>query len=1222
VTVRAAEFDAIRCSLEGTHLVEASAGTGKTWSICTLVLRLIVERGLRIEQILVVTFTRAAAGDLRARIRARLDDALQFLDGVAPADEVQAALLEQVVARGAADRELLRRRLDLALQSFDQAAIFTIHGFCQRALADAPFAAHLPLAFEVVAEDDELVRQAAQDFWRREIVEPAVGPALASFLERRGDSPQTFARLLRRRLQRPLARNAWPDDGAPADVRGDEAANAYAAARAEWLARRDDIVAALAAAGPSLNARSYNADSIAQGRREWDDAFRADDPFFRGEGATSKRHLYRASFIARSTNRGRQAPQAAFFALAEEFMAAAERLGRACRLARLRLVRRLLEDAPPRLRARKRADRIVTFDDMLSNLHQRLCAADGDTLAATLAQRYPAALIDEFQDTDPLQHGIFRAIHGGGRGALFLVGDPKQAIYSFRQADLHTYLQAKRGAAELHTLSANQRARRGLVDAINGLFSGNEAAFMVPGVDYAEATYGARARPAFDDPTEARGDLHVWMLPRAPGTALTRRDARIAAARATAAEIARLVAAGSAGRIRWDERHLGAGDIAVLVRGHADGAQMKRALAALGVGSVELSPASVFQSIDAEELERILGAVLEPGRSRSLRAALGTEMLGADAAAIAALDADDAAQAAWIERFDALRDLWRARGIGTMVRSLLTRERVAERLLALADGERRMTNVLHLAECLHEAAATHPEPEALLRWLGNQRREPGDRDATQLRLESDRNLVQIVTIHRAKGLEYPIVFCPFLWDRGTRKAVTPGEGDAYHEDDGALVIDFRGEEIDAQEAAAVGARIQLEEAAEEMRLIYVALTRAAARCYLVAGCFVAHSRASSVAASARGLLNWLVAGSGVAPPSWLAGTPTLERTAVEAAWDDLQRRCAPHVVVAALPSAAGHAVPHDGPHPGRLRALPPPAPIVPGWRIGSYSALAYQAQRDDATADHDARAGRPRTSSASAADIDPDDILRFPRGPAAGDLLHAVLERVDFTQPTEWPSRIAAVLGATAGAAGGRGPDDDPRRLGRMVLRMLNDLVATPIAAGLALRQVSPERRLTELEFSMPARDLRDADLNRLLRSSGYPVPRLAFVPLDGYLAGAIDLVVESDGRYFIVDWKSNHLGYAREDYAAASLAAAMAEHGYHLQALLYAVALDRYLRRRVAGYRYAAHFGGVLYLFLRGVRPSWIDADGSALGVVHDRPRAETIGALDRMIGGDGRGA
>jgi exodeoxyribonuclease V beta subunit len=1255
-TPAATELDVLACPLDGISLIEASAGTGKTWNICGLYLRLLLERGLEVQRILVVTFTTAATAELRERIRQRIVDTLAHLragggagagpsggattasatDGsravLAGGDPFVPRLVAALRSRCALTDEVMVQRLELALATFDEAAIFTIHGFCQRALADTPFTAQMPLAMELIQDDSELVRAAANDFWRRRIAADLLDPSLAAFLDRCKDTPEKYARLLKRHLAKPTAVRLWPTaiDAAPA-VDGAALQRAHDAARVLWHTQREAIVQRVDDARSDLKANIYRPDSIEAAALGWDRVLEGPDAASALAHQPEKIDLLGDARLRGATKTRRPTPAHPFFTAAQALLDLRSTSEHSLKLARLRLLRDLLDEASRELRQGKRQRRVVAFDDMLFNLYERLQGGDAPWLAQSLRARFPVALIDEFQDTDPLQWAIFGAVYGAGAQPLFLVGDPKQAIYSFRHADLHTYLQARSQAGAEYTLTANQRSIEPLLMALNGLFGTNAEAFMLPGLRYRDVAFGDKPRRRLVDATEPRAALQVWTLPEDPATGLPvpKATARQAALRACAGEIARLLSAAQRGQVTLDERPLRAGDIAVLVRSHAEGSLVRQALSALGVGSVELSRATVFASPDAEELDGLLAAVLEPGRESLLKAALATQAMGLDAAAIDALAGDEPRLLATVQRFAGYRDAWVERGVGVMLRRWLAEEQVAARLLLRPDGERRLTNLLHLVECLHQASEAHPAPDALLRWFQAQRREPRSDDALQLRLESDQNLVQIVTIHKCKGLEYPVVFCPFLWNGRLGGFPDALDGVEYHDDDGRAVVDFRKGFAGEFDEDDVRRRRKLEDSAESLRLIYVALTRAVHRCVLVAGCYQTQTgQGASATESTRSLLNWLVAGAGTPPPRWFDARP--EPALIDAAWARLAARCGPHLGVAPLPAGPWAALTAPHPEPGMLDALPPPARIPSGWWIGSYSSLKHGATQEGAAADHDLRA----TAVAGAAPAGParvaeDDILRFDRGATAGDCMHAVFERVDFTRPAGWSGAIATVLRKFAPALGaGSGPDRaaDPDLNARRLRQLLADVLNTPLPVGtsqpLRLSDVPRSRRLTELEFHLPSHRLEAAALNEALARAGHAVPRLAFGALRGFLKGYIDLVVEHEGRHFIVDWKSNHLGDRPADYDADRLGEVMAEQGYHLQYLLYSVALDRHLRRRIRDYRPEQHFGGVLYLFVRGVRPGWVGANGRPCGLYFHRPSAAVLQELSALLEPDPAGA
>ncbi|HEX7688758.1 MAG TPA: UvrD-helicase domain-containing protein, partial [Burkholderiaceae bacterium] len=928
---RFAPLDVFTCPLAGLRQIEASAGTGKTWNICGLYLRLLLERGMTVQQVLVVTFTKAATAELRERIRQRIVDTLAYLrpahdDSQPPGD----GFVERLVQAAADHHDLtdaeMVARLERALASFDEAAIHTIHGFCQRAIGDAPFSTRMPLVQEQLEDDAAHVAEAANDFWRRHVAADGFDAALAAHLLSRGDDPARFARLLKRHLGKPLAREIWPEDVEDVDLVasaggessaaaaegappvGERLAALHADARAAWMDGREAIAAMLREALEleAFKANMVDADKLAAALQGWDDRLGDDDAlaWLEVDDRQLKRiELLGSAKLASATKKKFAPPGHAFFehaqALLDERAQAADRLERA----RLALLRRLLREGAQAQRAAKRRARVVAFDDMLFNLYERLASPESPGLAASLRARYPAALVDEFQDTDPLQFAVFRAIYAGdaARGTdaaapVFFVGDPKQAIYSFRNADLHTYLAAGAQAVGHYSLAANQRSTAALIRALNALFTANPRAFMLDGLDYQPVECGAKPRTALAD--ASGGDtaaLQVWTLPDDPATGepVLKGDADRLAAEATAAEIARLLTAARQGVLVLGEgataRPLAAGDVAVLVRSHAQGSRMRHALAALGVGSVELSQDSVLRSADAAELARLLDAVLEPARERTLKAALATEAMGVDAEGLVALAQDEAALLATVQRFLDYRETWARRGVGVMLRQWMAAEDVAARLLARPDGERRLTNLLHLFELLHEAGETRPAPDALLQWFRAQRQAPDAGEAAQLRLESDQDLVQIVTVHKSKGLEYPFVFCPFLW--GAEAAPGDGlEGAAYHDDHGRAVIDYGIRLRDRSAQDAVKAAMQRERAAEDLRLVYVALTRAVHRCVLVAGCYSKRTANGGVSAtgSTHGVLNWLVAGAGLAPADWFAHK--LGAPAMAAAWQALAAR--------------------------------------------------------------------------------------------------------------------------------------------------------------------------------------------------------------------------------------------------------------------------------------------------------------------------------------------
>lgn len=1231
------EFDIFTCPLQGRVLVEASAGTGKTWNIGGLYLRLLLEKQLEVKQILVVTFTRAATAELRDRIRARIEKALSYLNGIGDLadDTFLLELLERQLEIGNTKAELAKR-LQLAFESFDQAAIFTIHSFCQRALATTAFSAGQAFTVRTETDDEEMMLEAVQDFWRCHIANGRLSPAFSAWLDKKRITPEKLMLLLRRHLGKPLAELRWPQEIETAvspDAGGLE--TAFEEARMCWMSSRDEVVALLEdSLEVHLRQPRYKSNSVKSACNEFDRLFSAGDPLAIIE-SIGKTDLLTTSELARYTKSKGTTPEHRFFGLAESLIIECQKKNTDLSIIWLQLLKRFLEETTALLKAKKQEKRVISFDDMLIDLHKALHNPDLPWLSGVLRQQFPAALIDEFQDTDPLQYAIFRSIYGDSDLPVFMVGDPKQAIYSFRNADLHTYFAARAEVGHHYTLPENHRSTVGLIDACNTVFSANSRAFLQPGLDFLPVRTGNRKRPELLDvsETESAASLTIWRLPDENGEWIERSEAKERSIGATADEIARLLNASAEGKLSIGGKPVCAGDMAVLVRSHREAAMVREALSRRGIGSVSLSHDSVFASREARELECVLAALLSPGSESLLKAALSTEMLGVNAAEMDALSNDEVRLSGWFERFEQYSDSWISYGIGYVLRFLMDREGVAKRLLALPDGERRMTNLMHLAELLNRESENNNAPDALLRYLAEKRESDKTGEEEELRLETDRNLVQIMTVHRSKGLEFPFVFCPLLWDGYSRRQPNTLDGIEYHDNE-RLVIDFR--EMDSETSQAIKNDQAIDMAAESLRLIYVALTRAVYRCYLVAGCYSRSNAKLKTAESQRSLLNWLLAGDGYAPDEWIIGNKLKKEdgfaavTAIESALQALEGRCK-DIRLTDLPENREVTLAETGSGDDTLRAKTFDGPIVSRWRMNSFSGLMRNAVELNESGDHDEYvvtvtdgSTGVETGQSEWSSIEADDILRFPKGTFAGSCLHAMFENADFTDPQGWSVAIDSALQqfpqTVEAITGDDGKNVFPD-LTAMASRMMKDVLNTPLPDGIVLSRIPNGKRLTELPFCLSEAPVSARSLNALFNRFAYPVPQLVFDDMNAFLNGFIDLVFEAGERFYVLDWKSNVLGFKKEDYGPASVASAMAEHGYHWQYLLYTVALHRFLSLRLPDYDYDRHMGGALYLFIRGVRPEWGNDDGTPSGVFFDRPERSVIEAIDRLLKPASRG-
>jgi exodeoxyribonuclease V beta subunit len=1100
-------------------------------------------------------------------------------------DETLAAL-----ARASADRERSRRLLELALAGLDQAAIFTIHGFCQRVLSEYAFETGQAFHMELVADQSLRRQEVADDFWRLQI--DPLPPLFLQAWRRRLPTPAALLAKLAGALGTPdlqVRAAPWPERLARQEQ---EACALRERVRELWRAQREAIQALLSDP-QTLKGNAYQPRWVAGWCRALDE-WLLDSPY---SEPFDKAARFTPARIAAAVKKGQDPPAHPFFPLFEQYLTLARECAETYAAASVALLRQAYDYLAQELPRRQAQAGEWSYDDLLLALREALYGPAGGALAALLRRRYPAALVDEFQDTDPVQYEILRAIYGGSEQPLFLVGDPKQAIYSFRGADLFAYLGAREAlVTSIHRLDVNWRSSPQLIAGVNALYQRSARPFWYPQIDFRPVQAAPREMPSLRIRDDRGPPLRLWRLPFDRDTPLE--SVRQAVAEATADEILRLLTLAQRAQARIGERSLLGSDCAVLVRTHEQAERIAHTLRARGVNSVRTSQQSVFWSDEALALERLLLSLLEPQRGGRLRAALATPLLGWDAAALDALNRDDRRLEQILSRFFEYHRLWREQGFIVMFRRLLMREGVEIRLLEYQDGERRVTNLHHLAELLYQRENEGGAGlQALVKWLSRQRQAGLADENRLLRLESDSHLVRIDTLHGSKGLEYEIVFCPYLWEgRGARPGADPY---LFHDPRAAYaaVLELGSERFEQDRE-----RQREERLAEDLRLLYVALTRARQRCYLPWG---------GVKQSEGSALAWLLHGAAAQAQEsfddWLRRAAALSREDIDADLEALAAGAADSISLQPLPPArpALRLEPELSPQMDRARRFQGKLPAL--QRVASFSSLVAGHSED--LPDYDAESGIRAQLETPAERF---DIHGFPRGPAAGRCLHAILEAIEFDQLGSRP--LTPLIEAQLRLHGIEG------RWSPVVADLLTKLTATPLdAQGLTLAQVARERRIDEMEFHFPVHRLdprRIAQLGEQHRFSAHAelIQGLGCVSaerLDGFIKGFIDLIFAWRGRYYLVDYKSNWLGQGGEAYHPAALRAAMLEHGYPLQYALYTLALHRYLGRRLADYDYQRHFGGVYYLFLRGMSPE----SGAERGVVAERPPPAFIAALDRLL-------
>ena len=1217
--------------LRGSRLIEASAGTGKTWTIAALYVRLILGHGtegaapvrpLMPGEILVMTFTKAATRELSDRIRHRLVEAAAWFRGeVAPGstDPYLDALLADHPPGPA--RAEAAWRLAMAAEAMDDAAVYTIDAWCQRMLREHAFDSGCLFDEELEANETALFTQAVHDYWRQQVY-PLDGPALAAALALWGDV-RKLAVDVQALLYMDLNDDA--DRGSLRlciDAAGRARIEALAALKQGWVERASEMERHLDELLARQDAPVVKTKLKANDYRNWLARLRtwSADPGQEDHGLTSTaRERLTPGGLRATFKEGVSVVVPAVFEDFATLMRALEELPVTSSALRAHAAASVIA----RMQVLKAQAGLYGYADMLDRLHaaldEDLHGAKARRLRQRIVEQYPVALIDEFQDTSPVQLGIFDRLYRIATDdpalGLLLIGDPKQSIYGFRGADIYSYLGARRATAgRHHMLGTNHRSTRPLVAAVNRMFEAAEArpgqgAFMFRSTAHGEPPASETAGLPFT-PVDARGRREHHVVDARPRPAMTicvdpelrgSGDSRRRYAARCAEHIAQLLNdpqagfvddAGTCTRVR-------PADIAVLVRTGTEAAAVRGELRRRGLASVYLSDKdSVFSVPEAKDLLRLLRAVAAPRNVRLARAAFATELLGQTLGELVHLAVDD-------ERFDAQCDLlrelhatWQAQGVLAMVRHALHGYGLPARWLAhpSGEGERRLTDVLHLAELMQAASAQLDGEQALIRWLAGCIEDAtgalGVDESQVLRLESDADLVQVVTVYKSKGLEYPLVFLPFAAhfrpvDGKNTKVV------ALPRDDGGRVLHL------APTAAQLQAA-DVERQREDLRLLYVAVTRA--RHGLWVGVAALKGRGTTCTSN-RSAIGYLL--SGIAERDAQGLLADIQALA------DSDAGIAVEVFEAEAPTVT---------RPERREDLPPLAEAPPytaqfdrAWSIGSYSALVRDVARGAPLGAQDVPAQALRDDEPIETEVDANERRpasdlpwhRFPRGAFPGNFLHGMLEWLageDFALDTSATLQQSLVLRCERQGWGVRSAD---------VLAWLRRVCTVRLPAlgtSLAgLQGTSPE-----LEFWFPSDGMSALAIDQLCHRymlPGRPRPALPERTLRGMLMGYADLVFEQGGRYWVLDYKSNALGPRDADYSVQAMEAAMLEHRYDVQAALYLLALHRLLKVRL-GPRYdpAQHLGGALYFFLRGV-------GNSTGGCLHLHAPQGLIDGLEAML-------
>lgn len=1229
MTNRNPNLDPLTLPLNGSALIEASAGTGKTFTIAILYVRLVLGHGqaedsplqnLLPPNLLVVTFTDAATKELRDRIRTRLTQAAEVFSDAADHLEPtpENALIHKLRDNSYPDPATwpdCRKKLLLAAEWMDEAAVSTIHGFCNRMLSEHAFDSGSLFKLTLETDQSELLEDVARDYWRT-FVYP-LPPALMDEALSHWKTPTDLRKAVRNLIDDPAALGTPPESVHQAinQVVSERLARASELKAHPWGQWQQEVTELLNDLNKSkrLHGGSKNAmlkvweflvtwaesdellpeklDSAAGYKNQTpeglDNILKGDDP----------------------------APQHPAFEAIDALLA----FGQNQPSAKSDILRHASHWIAGRLEAEKQLRSEMGFDDLLTRLDDALHGPRGDQLAATIRRQFPVALIDEFQDTDPVQYRIFNRIYAvqdnSANTCLLMIGDPKQAIYGFRGADIHTYLQARLGVqARTYTLGTNFRSAETMVSAVNRVFEYSDqhspkGAFLFGKGDSTPLPFqgveanGTKRLWAVNG--EVQPSLALWTLESdetdkdGNPKGLAKGTATAEVAETCASEIARLLTLGQAGQAGFvladnptDLEPVAPKDIAVLVNNRNEAAAVRDALGRRRIKSVYLSDRdSVLTSREAKEVLCWLRAFAEPRQLAFIRTALATPTLGQSWQALDLLLTDELVLEREIERFQGYQQQWQSQGVLPMLRSFLMDFEVPGRLLQRPDGERRLTDILHIAELLQQDSLQLDGEHALMHHFTQILRAADEEDEHRtLRLESDAGLVKVITVHKSKGLEYPLVFLPF----GTAfRAESPKQAYVrYHDDTRKLVTVFDPTPEDLEKA-------DQERLGEDIRKLYVALTRARFATWV----------------GAAAVDNWHQSGLGYA----IAGTP--EQPISEALAPLALGR--PEIQITPLPEAESTIFTETAPE-ALGPALISSREAKEDWWIASYSTIEYTGMAGTGiTFTGEVEDAQTQNLLEESAQDDTDEAPavpaarnhhHFPKGAGPGTFLHELLEwctAQGFQRVVDNPELLHEQLARRCGT---RGWGDWVEPLQQWLLALIQKPLQLDRDGRESANLAQLDSLRPELEFWFESRNVSIQTLDKLVTDytlNGADRPRAEANRFNGMLKGFIDLVFEHKGQYYVLDYKSNTLGEDDAAYTDQAMGQAILDKRYDLQYVLYLLALHRLLKARLPGYDYDQHIGGAVYLFLRGV-------NSTTGGAFTDKPPRKLIEQLDALFDGE----
>lgn len=1156
--------------LKSINLIEASAGTGKTYAIAMLVMRFVVEKELEIEQILVVTFTKAATEELKDRIRLRLTEArLAITDPAANID----ANIKQWLDALEIEQELVLNRLNLALLNIDQAGIFTIHGFCQRILAEHALESGQLFDSELTGDISSIKQACSDDFWRQQIYQRSVWEV--SLLTADYKTPDQLLASVDR-ISPDLT--VYPDYQ-DLDQKLLELKQLIETNKQTIQSNLNQIEQQLAD-GKFKKSFITDFQAISQNIMQWMEENSTLSPDF---SLFSEQGLFDAlNGVKFKTSKARplSSEEQKYSYLNELKLDTAlfEKIDQAVSHISLTLRRALLEALRDDVDKRLQQLNVLSFDDLISRLSEALQHEKGQILRQEIQQRFQAALIDEFQDTDQNQWFIFSTLFNSTTHYLYLIGDPKQAIYKFRGADINSYFAAQKQAQHHFTLGSNWRSHPQLVAGVNALFAREQPFYAEhPEFNEVNAAKAAKDGSVVSEDQLQLAPLVLWLLNKNEDDFWTAGKAANEIKIATVNEILALLSPAFNIQIAEQKTSVLPKDIAILVRTNPQAKDYQQALNEVGIAAVINSKESVFSSTEALDLFTLLQAIAQPANNNLLKQALTLNWFNLNGQQLYQALNDELIMDGWLSRFLDYQQIWHKNGFMVMMQQVVRNEKILPHLSLLKLAERRITNLQHCLELVQQAAIDeHLGVNKTLDWLHNsitQAANAGNSssDEQQLRLESDEEAVKIITMHGSKGLEFPIVFCPFLWQRGAQ--LKKEQHVIKCHENNAMIADLGSGLFEQHREIALQ-----EELAEDLRVFYVAVTRAKYRCYLNWADVRNKDKAND---SAMAYLLDFANDDFNTQQQKLKAYSSQQPTTFEYQLIEAEQSIEGRYQVEQAEQAFSFKQ--------RQRSL------YTAWQMSSYTALSSLSFQEAPELPDDKAREEPVVDWTAA------NYSELPRGAHTGNVIHDLLENIPFyilaaeNDISQQRDRACQRYGLKTA---------QPEQIDLLLKNTVNTALSDT-DDQFVLKNLSAKHCLKEMPFYLSMQTLDASQINYILKDDP-SYQALSKKTLCGYITGFIDLICEYNGQYYVMDYKSNAL----EAYEQSNLIEAMREHNYGLQYWIYTLVLHQYLKNRLPDYSYEKHIGGVKYLFVRGMDESQANS-----GVYQVKPEFSKVEQLAKLF-------